>query len=103
MKSTGNSKITAADINWPAEINETLQVTGWTKVQLAEFLGLYVQRETRTGGGAVCPHLYTWMRGKHKPKLYLLYALRYARLMHGQEPPIVANPTATPMEPVDEP
>lgn len=102
MKSIGGSKITAADIDWPAEINQTLQETGWTKVRLAEYLGLYVQRNPPSGG-AVCPHLYSWLRGKHKPKLYLLYALRYARLTHGQEPPIVANPNATPTEPVDEP
>jgi transcriptional regulator with XRE-family HTH domain len=100
-KSSPGSKIIAADVDWPAELRQTLEETGWTKTQLADYLGLYVQRTTNSGG-SVSPHLYAWLRGQHKPKLYLLYALRYARLMHGKEPAItlVCN-SAT--EPVDEP
>lgn len=78
------------DIDWRAEIEQTMQVCGWTRVELAEHLGLYVQYRTKSGG-SVSPHLYALMRGKYKPKMYMLYALRYFRLMYPAEP-IVVNP-----------
>lgn len=82
-KSSRSSKITAAEIDWAAEINQTLKETGWSKAELASWLGLYVQNKSGTDGGPVSPHLYTWLRGKHKPKVYLLYALRYLRGQYG--------------------
>lgn len=105
-KSYQDWKTTAAKVDWAAEIQRTLDETGWTKVQLAEALGLYIQpsRSDKENGntGAVSPHLYTWIRGKHQPKFYLLYALRYLRSQYG-----LANAQATqqpnnPKEPVDE-
>jgi hypothetical protein len=83
--------ITADKINWRAELEETLRVTGWTRLELATVLGLYVQE--REDKQSVSPHIYTWMRGKHKPRLYLLYALMYLRARYGQATPPPANPT----------
>lgn len=72
-------------INWKQELELTLAETGWTKVHLAEVLGLYIQRRKERGGD-VSPHFYNWLSGKYKPKPYLIYALRYIRLIEGNKP-----------------
>lgn len=101
-KSFPDLKITASSIDWPAEIQLTLDTTGWTKAQLAEALGLYIQHRSASSGGDVSPHLYTWLRGKHKPKVYLLYALRYLRAQYGGAAAPATQPPTNPKEPVDE-
>jgi hypothetical protein len=101
-KSYQDWKTTAAKVDWAAEIERTLAETGWTKVQLAEALGLYIQPRSGNNGGPVSPHIYTWMRGKHQPKFYLLYALRYLRSQYGQQNAAATVPPHNPTEPVDE-
>lgn len=91
QKSSSELKLLQSEsVDWRWELEETMRVCGWTRVELAEHLGLYVQRRTKSGG-SVSPHLYAWMRGKYKPKLYLIYALRYLRLTCAAEP-IAVNP-----------
>lgn len=85
-KSSNDLNPTPDSVDWAKEIEQTLAETGWTKTQLAIKLGLYVQQRPRGQGGPVSPHLYTWIRGQYKPKLYLLYALRYIRLTEGKKP-----------------
>lgn len=82
----GLTPIVPDEIDWKHELELTLKVTGWTKVQLAECLGLYIQRrKDNYKGGDVSPHFYHWLSGKYKPKPYLLFALRYIRLMEGKQ------------------
>jgi hypothetical protein len=83
-------------INWRAELEETLRVTVWTRLELATVLGLYVQQ--REDKQSVSPHIYAWMRGKNKPRLYLLYALMYLRARYGQATPAAPPPPANPTE-----
>lgn len=101
-KSYQDWKTTAASVDWPSEIQRTLDETGWTKVQLANALGLYIQPSSGRNSGPVSPHIYTWLRGKHKPKFYLLYALRYLRSQYGLASVQTAKQPSNPTEPVDE-
>jgi hypothetical protein len=84
-------------IDWRAEIEQTLAETGWTKVELATVLGLHVQHQ-RGRKMPVSPHFYSWLRGNHKPRAYLLYALRYLRAHYGQATP---PGTTTPPNPTE--
>jgi transcriptional regulator with XRE-family HTH domain len=84
-------------VDWPAEINKTLETTGWTKSELAEALGMYVQ-PARENQGPVSQQLYAWLRGRNQPRVYLLYALRYLRSHYGQEPVKGSKAKAKPKE-----
>ena len=93
-----STDLTPTEIDWAAEINQTLEETGWSKAQLARKLGLYVQDRASGEGGPVSPHLYAWIRGQYKPKVYLLYALRYIRLTEGKPPVGRGTPPTNPKE-----
>lgn len=83
---------TPSKINWTEELEQTLAETGLHHSELAAKLGLYVQQRDGKESN-VSPHFFRWLKGTATPKKYLLYALRYIRLIEGQNPPPVPKPT----------
>lgn len=65
-------------VNWRREIDLTLMVTGWTMVELAEHLGVYVQ-PANDNRGRVAPQIYAWRRRANVPPYYLKLALERLR------------------------